>query len=59
MTEQFLDRADVVAGIQQVSGERVAQGVTANALVQPRNADGALNGPLQRVFVNVMAPHPA
>ena len=41
MPQQFLHRADVVAGLEQVGGETVAQRVGADRLEQPHPARGA------------------
>src|SRR5215470_2126342 len=54
MTEQVLNRPDVVAILQQVRGERVAEGVAARRLGDARPADRVLNRALQNGLVQVV-----
>ena len=42
VAEEFLDGADVVAALEEVGGEGVAEGVGRNALVDFRQASGQL-----------------
>lgn len=42
--EQFLNRADIVAGLQQVGGEAVAEGMTAGMLGEACLTDDAGRG---------------
>jgi len=55
VTQEFLDGADVVAVLQQVGGERVAEGVAGNAPGDAGPAGGSLDGLLQAVGVEVGA----
>ena len=55
VAEQVLDGADVVAVLEQVGGEGVAQGVAGDALVDAGQASGAMNGPLQAAGADVVA----
>ncbi len=54
VAEEFLDRADVVAALEEVGGEGVPQGVTARGLGDVGAADGLLDGPLQHRLVEVV-----
>jgi hypothetical protein len=54
---KFLHGADVVAGLQQVGGERVAQGVwRGQGRLDARTPHRALEGALERLVVQVMPP---
>ena len=55
MAEQRLHGADVDTGLQQVRGERVAQGVRRGRPVNAGARHRALEGALQRLVVQVMA----
>ncbi len=55
VAQQFLDGADIGAGFQQVGGERVPQGVAGDAFVDAAAVGGALDGLLNRVFVDVVS----
>ncbi len=55
MAEQLLDGADVVAALEQVGGEAVAQRVAARPLGEPRLAHRARHRALNRRLVEVMA----
>ena len=56
MPQERLDGSDVVAVLEQVRRERVAQGVGAGALGQRGLTDRELEGPLQDRLVQVVAP---
>src|SRR5213594_819331 len=56
VTEQLLDGSDVVAALQKVGRERMAQGVAARGLGDAGLADGDFDEPLQDGLVQVMAP---
>lgn len=59
MPQQFLDGPDVVPLLQEVGGERVAEGVAGCMFDDPCLAGGDLDGPLDDGFVGVMpALHP-
>jgi hypothetical protein len=55
VTEEFLDGADVGAVFEQVGGEGVAEGVTADALRDARVLHGSFDGALDRGLVEMMA----
>ena len=59
VTQQFLHSAYVVATIEQMRGERVAQGVAGRAAVEIGFADRDFDGPLHAAFVNVVSADPA
>ena len=54
MTEQLLNRPDVVTILQQVRRERVAEGVAARRLRDARPADRVLDRALQDGLVEVV-----
>jgi len=54
MPEQLLHRADVVAVLEQVGGERMPQCVGGGAFDEPGPARGVLDGPLEDGLVQVM-----
>src|SRR2546425_8227382 len=54
MPQQFLDRPDVAAVLEQVGSERVAQRVTGRALRYSRVPDGLLEGSLDDRLVKMM-----
>lgn len=54
MPEEFLNRPDVEAVLQQVRGKGVAQGVARGGLGETGGANGTLYGPLEDGFVQVM-----
>ncbi len=56
VTQQFLHRADVVAALQQVGREGMAQGVRRGRLGNSCLDQGALDGPLQGLFVRMVPP---
>ena len=56
MSEEFLNRADVIAIFQQVRGERVPQRVAVDRLGQPYGSGCFFDGPLQHRFVDMMSP---
>ncbi len=55
VTEEFLDGADVIAGLEKVGGERVAEGVTGDALGQADFLSSPTDGALQGRGIEVMA----
>jgi hypothetical protein len=57
--EQFLHRADVVAGLEQVRGERMPQRVAARRLGDAGRAHGPRHRALQPFFVDVVAANRA
>jgi len=56
VAEQFLHRADVRAGFEQVGGEAVPQRVATDGFRDVRLACGISYGPLQSSFVDVVPP---
>jgi hypothetical protein len=59
VAEEFLHRADVVAGFEQVRGKAVAEGVTTGGLGNAGQAHGIFDRALQIAFVHVMAAREA
>lgn len=57
MTEQLLDGADVVAGLEQVGREAVAEAVAGGALRKVGSCAGGAECLLEHGFVEVVAPH--
>jgi hypothetical protein len=55
VAEEFLDGADVVAVLEKMGGERVAEGVTTDALGDLSVAGGLFEGFLEAAFVEVIA----
>ena len=55
MTEEFLDGADVVAVLEEVGGEGVAEGMTTDALGDGGRSNGLFEGFLESAFVKVIA----
>lgn len=55
VTKQFLDGADVVAILQEVSSEGMAEGVTTDPFCDFGTSDGLLKGFLESTFVQVIA----
>lgn len=55
VAEQFLDRADVLAVLEEVGGEGMAQGVTGRSLAESGSQDGFAHGSLDDGFVQVVA----
>jgi len=55
VAEEFLDGANVVAILQEVGGEAVAEGVGADALGDASELGGFVNGFLHAVFVQMVA----
>ncbi len=55
MAQKFLDGADVVAVLEAVGGEGVAEDVTTDALGDATGADGLFNRFLQTAFVAMVA----
>jgi len=51
VSEQFLHRADIIAVLQQVGGEAVAESVAGDALVSPRLTGRSLDRLLQAALV--------
>ncbi len=56
MAQQLLDRANVVAALQQVSGEGVAERLAGRGLRDSRRSDRVLHRPLDGRFMEVMSP---
>ena len=56
VAEELLDGADVVAGLEKVGCETVAQGVAGGGLGDARGADGAVDGALHAGLVEVVPP---
>src|SRR5439155_16843890 len=54
VAEQFLDRADVVALLEQMGGEGVTESVAGRRLREAGGADRFLDGPLENGFVEMM-----
>src|SRR5690606_1490975 len=59
VAEQLLDGAQVVAVLEQVGGERVAQGVAGGRLGDARAAHRRLHRPLQQALLVVVPAHHA
>ena len=59
VAQQFLHSTDVVAGLQQVGGETVAQGVRRSGLLDAGIAQGAAKGALEITFQQMMPAHQA
>jgi hypothetical protein len=57
--QKFLDGADVVVVLQEVSGEGMAEGGGANPLGDARRPGRSPDGLLQAAFVQVVAAHNA
>jgi len=55
VSEQFLDRADVVAIVEEVGGEGMPERVTARPFRDARPVHGVLHRALDRAFVQVVA----
>src|SRR5580692_10239083 len=55
VTEELLDRTNVVTALQQVGRERMTQSVRARGLRNPSGADGRTHGPLDHGLVQVVA----
>jgi hypothetical protein len=53
--EEFLDRADVVAGFEEMRGKTVAKRVAGGGLGQARCADRVAEGSLKDSFMEVVA----
>lgn len=56
VAEEFLDRADVVAILEEMRRERMAQRVTRGTLGDFCRDDGAMDGLLELGLVQVMTP---
>mgnify|MGYP001172851716 FL=1 len=56
VAEQFVDRANVVAPIEQVTGERMAQRVWRGRLVDAGSDDRLFHRALQQLLVQMMKP---
>ena len=54
VTEEVLNRPDVVPAFEKVRGKRMPERVTTRGLGQPGRADGNLDGALEAGLVNVM-----
>ena len=55
MAEEFLNDADVVGALQEVSGEGVAEGVTADAFGEVGSSGGLFECFLEFAFVERVA----
>ena len=55
VAEQLLHGPDVLAALQQMCGEGMAQGMRRRRLVQANPAYGIANRPLNGLFVQMMA----
>jgi hypothetical protein len=55
VSKELLDGADVVAALQEVGGEGVAEGVAGDALVEAGITGRLFDRALQDTFVEVMA----
>jgi hypothetical protein len=51
VAEEFLHGADVVAGLKQMGGERMAQGMATRRFGNSRIPNGPLDGPLQDLLI--------
>jgi len=58
VAEEFLDRADIVAVLEEVRHERMPQGVAARRLGEAACANGAFDSPLKHGFVKMLQPDP-
>lgn len=56
VSEEFLDRADVVAVFQQMGCETVAQGVKGSRFRQTCGRDGCFESPLQTGGMKMVTP---
>jgi hypothetical protein len=56
VTQEFLDGANVVARLEEVSREGVPECMTADVLRDTRSAHPFLHGALHEAFVNMMTP---
>jgi hypothetical protein len=56
MAKQLLHGANVIAQLQEMRGEAMPQGMTADAFVQPQPTNGGRHGPLHAPLKNVMPP---
>ncbi len=59
MAQQLLHGADVVVGLQQVSGEAVTQGVAAHPLIETRGVGRTLDRLLNHALMQMVATHRA
>ena len=59
MPQKFLDSADVIVVLQEMSGEGMAEGVRANPLGDARLPGRSPDGLLQAALVQVVAAHNA
>jgi len=55
VAEKLLDRSDVIATLEQVNGEEMAEGVASGPLGQSRLQDRLPHGFLNERFIRVMA----
>src|SRR5271155_4695484 len=55
MSQQFLDRADVLSCLEQVRCKAMPKGMTARRLQDPRLMSGGADGTLQNSLMLVMA----
>ena len=54
--EQFLNRPDIVARLQEMRGKRVAQCMAADRLDDCRGSGRVLDGPVQRIGIKMVTP---
>ena len=54
VAQQFLDRPDIIALLQQMRRKAVPQGVTTDAFGEPCRTTGLAHGPLQPTLMGVM-----
>ena len=57
MPQQFLHRADVVAGLQHLGCKRVPQGMRRSRQMHLRQMQGTFERTLKRRFMRMMPPH--
>lgn len=55
VTQEFLDRADIIAHFQQSGCERVPERMAASVLCDPRAQDSGFHCTLEHAFVDMMA----
>jgi hypothetical protein len=56
VTEQFLDRPDIITGFKEVRGERMPERVAPGMLDHTSPADGLLDGSLKDRLMKMVAP---
>ena len=59
VAQEVLNGSDVVACLKEMRGKGVAEGMTSHRLDDPGEFSGFINGPVQRLFMEmVAAPDP-